>query len=63
MGGHGLAHVMLWVGMGGHRLLLMGCGLDMSTNWKEMLGSVRYRTLINRIVHPLCTVFARKNLL
>ena len=24
MGGHGQAHVMLWVGMGGHRSILMG---------------------------------------
>ena len=30
---------MLWVDMGGHRSLLMGFGLGMGTNSKEMLGS------------------------
>jgi hypothetical protein len=35
MGGHGWTHVMLWVGMGGHRY---GYGLGMGTNSKENVG-------------------------
>ena len=30
---------MVWVGMGGHRSLLMGVGLGMGTNLKGMLDS------------------------
>jgi hypothetical protein len=39
MGGHGWAHVMLWVGMGGHRSLLMVMvWVCMGTNPKENVG-------------------------
>ena len=38
MSGHGWAHVMLWVGMDGHRSLLMVMGLSMGTNSKENVG-------------------------
>ena len=34
MGGHGYAHVMLWVGMDGHRSLLM----DMVLVWVQFKG-------------------------
>ena len=37
MGGH-MTHVMLWVGMGGHRSVLIGYGLGMGTNSKENIG-------------------------
>ena len=41
---HGCAWVRTCHAMGGHRSLLMGCGLGMSINSKEMLGSNDYET-------------------
>jgi hypothetical protein len=38
-GGHGCAHVMLWVGMGGHRSLLMGMVWVWVQTRRTMLGS------------------------
>jgi hypothetical protein len=42
MGGHGWAHVMLWVGMGGHRWLLMVMVWVWVQIRKKMLGSAEY---------------------
>ena len=39
MGGHGWAHVMLWVGVGGHKSLLMGMFWVWVENRRKMLGS------------------------
>ena len=39
MGGHGCAHVMLWVGMSGHRSLLMGMVWVWVQLERKMLGS------------------------
>jgi hypothetical protein len=40
MGEHGWAHVMLWVGMGGHRSLLMIMVWIWVQTRRKMLGSV-----------------------
>jgi hypothetical protein len=39
MGGHGWAHVMLWVGMGGHRSMLMVMVWVWVQIRRKMLGS------------------------
>jgi hypothetical protein len=44
MGGHGWAHVMLWVGMGGHRPMLMVMVWVWVQIRRKMLGYGAYTT-------------------
>jgi hypothetical protein len=60
MGGHGCAHVMLWVGMGGHRSLLMGMVWVWIQTRRTMLGSDAY-VAFRRVYPKLAGVFLSRS--